>query len=84
MECATVWFLLLVSEFQNIGRETSENIASETLTNVYQIAWRHIQKIKVPIFVALTISQLLQQHQTDIYFSVVHLRSLSVIQTHSI
>jgi len=32
-----------------------------------QTARRHIQKIKVPIFVALTISQLLQQHTRQIF-----------------
>jgi hypothetical protein len=79
-----VLFLLLVSEFQNIRRETSESIASETLMNVYQTARRHILKIKVPIFVALTISQLLERHQTDIYSFVDYLKPLSVIQIYSI
>jgi CRISPR/Cas system CMR-associated protein Cmr3 (group 5 of RAMP superfamily) len=45
LECATVWFLLLVSEFQNIRCKTRESIVSETLTNVYQTARRKIQKI---------------------------------------
>jgi len=66
LECGTVWFLLLVSKFQNTRREIHESTAFETLTNVYQTARRHIKKINVPIFVALTISQLLQQ-TPDIY-----------------
>jgi len=79
-----LWFLFLVSVFQNIRHETRESIASEKLANVYQTARRHIQKVKVPICIALTISQLLQQHQTDIYSFVYYLKSISVIQIYSI
>ena len=82
LECEIMWFRMLVSEFQNISRETRGNIAYEALTNAYQNARSHIQKIRVPIFVAVTILQLLQQHQTDILF--ICFKSLSAIQIYSI
>jgi hypothetical protein len=66
LERETMLFRMLVSDFQNIHRETRGSIAYETLTNVYQTARSHIQKIKVPMFVAVTITQLLKQHRTDI------------------
>ena len=65
-----MWFWLLVSDFQNIRRETCGSIPTETLTNVHQTTRRDIQKIKVPIFVFLTVPELLQQRQTYIYIYV--------------
>ena len=76
----TMWFGRLLPELHNIYPETSSSFSSETLINTYQSIRKHKpdnerSNTRHPI------SEILLQHQADIYLFVVYAISRSLTQT---